>query len=470
MKAESEVPSRLKRPVVDRAWAGRSPSTWKMAPNDVDDDDDKPLTEILRGAAGDVNPSGGAGPLAVIGNDGGAGAGTYSRGTKRRVGKSGYRGVALHNKSGRYRARITSTAGDGRQRALGYFETKEEAALAWDVAAREIGFAPELLNFPDKEEEAKAEARINGIEELKDLHGGATLATLALGSTEDSTANALAIPGAPVKEEARALIDHKDVTWSHKVSTANKVSTGDSNQTSQDVDLQVKEPKMKGVRSKGQNIYEARIKMRGEDKRTCLGRFKTLAEAADAYDAKAREAGYCVNVCKNFGDHVDSKTLDGIGSPTGTKGIRAISSEQAQNMDRGVIPDDLQEIFDREEAIDPRSAKQKRVAENGGDVFGAFLLDKPGIYKFLGVFKMEAHCVAALKNTIPEWKLKNQERERNGRGAKARKKQEQEALLKLEAPPAGQATQAEAVTAALPAPTAINGSLHDTTPWQTGVL
>ena len=84
---------------------------------------------------------------------------------------------------------------------------------------------------------------------------------------------------------------------------------------------------------------------------------------------------------------------------------------------------------------------------------------------------MEAHCVAALKNTIPEWKLKNQERERNGRGAKARKKQEQEALLKLEAPPAGQATQAEAVTAALPAPTAINGSLQDTTPWQTtGVL
>lgn len=454
-----------------------------MAPNDVDDDDDKPLTEILRGAAGDVNPSGGAGPLAVIGNDGGAGAGTYSRGTKRRVGKSGYRGVALHNKSGRYRARITSTAGDGRQRALGYFETKELAALAWDRAAREIGFAPELLNFPDKEEEAKAEARINGIEELKDLHGGATLATLALGSTEDSTANAQAIPGAPVEEEARALIVHKDVTWSHKVSTADKVSTGDSNQTAQDAmqtahdaDLEGKEPKMKGVRRKGQSIYEARIKMRGEDKRTCLGRFKTLAEAADAYDAKAREAGYCVNVCKHFGDHVDSKTLDDIGSPTGTKGIRAISSERAQNMDRGVIPDDLQEYFDREEAIDPRSAKQKRVAENGGDVFGAFLLDKPGIYKFLGVFKMEAHCVAALKNTIPEWKLKNQERERSGRGAKARKKQEQEALLKekkalLEAPPAGQATQAEAVTAALPAPTAINGSLQDTTPWQTtGVL
>jgi hypothetical protein len=228
---------------------------------------------------------------------------------------------------------------------------------------------------------------------------------------------------------------------------------------------------MKGVRSKGQNIYEARIKMRGEDKRTCLGRFKTLAEAADAYDAKAREAGYCVNVCKHFGDHVDSKTLDDIGSPTGTKGIRAISSERAQNMDRGVIPDDQQEYFDREEEIDPRSAEQKQVAENGGDVFGAFLLDKPGIYKFLGVFKMEAHCVAAQKNTIPEWKLKNQERERNGRGAKARKKQEQEALLKLEAPPAGQATQSEEVTAALPAPTAINGILQDTTPWQTtGVL
>ena len=73
--------------------------------------------------------------------------------------------MALHNKSGRYRARITSTAGDGRQRALGYFETKELAALAWDKAAREIGFAPELLNFPDKEEAkaAAADQRYRGV-------------------------------------------------------------------------------------------------------------------------------------------------------------------------------------------------------------------------------------------------------------------------------------------------------------------
>ena len=102
-----------------------------MAPSDVVDDDDKPLTEMLRSAADGVNHNSGGLTIAkesdgfaiVSGTQGGG-----ARGTKRRAGKSGFRGVALHNKSGRYRARITSTAGDGRQRALGYFSTAEEAA------------------------------------------------------------------------------------------------------------------------------------------------------------------------------------------------------------------------------------------------------------------------------------------------------------------------------------------------------
>ena len=41
--------------------AGRSPTAQKMAPSDVVDDDDKPLTEMLRSAADGVNRnSGGA--------------------------------------------------------------------------------------------------------------------------------------------------------------------------------------------------------------------------------------------------------------------------------------------------------------------------------------------------------------------------------------------------------------------------
>ena len=46
-----------------------------MAPNDVDDDDDKPLTEILRGAAGDVNPEGGREVAAAIEAEGGRAVG-----------------------------------------------------------------------------------------------------------------------------------------------------------------------------------------------------------------------------------------------------------------------------------------------------------------------------------------------------------------------------------------------------------
>lgn len=96
---------------------------------------------------------------------------------------------------------------------------------------------------------------------------------------------------------------------------------------------------------------------------------------------------------------------------------------------------------------------------------------------------MEAHCVVALKNTLPEWKIKNQERERNGKGAKARKKQGTEQAQSLsfmgtlvmhaeaenQAAKAAEqeaATQAEAaaVAASLPGAAPPNGGL-DSTGW-----
>ena len=94
---------------------------------------------------------------------------------------------------------------------------------------------------------------------------------------------------------------------------------------------------------------------------------------------------------------------------------------------------------------------------------------------------MEAHCVVALKNTLPEWKIKNQERERNGKGAKARKKQGTEqaqgvsfmgTLVHIneaanqEAAEQEAATQAEAaaVAASLPGAAPPNGGL-DSTGW-----
>ena len=60
---------------------------------------------------------------------------------------SGYRGVTWHKRGGKWNARIHN---DGRVVSLGLFDDVEDAARAYDVAAREW-FGPEFarLNFPD---------------------------------------------------------------------------------------------------------------------------------------------------------------------------------------------------------------------------------------------------------------------------------------------------------------------------------
>lgn len=61
------------------------------------------------------------------------------------IGSSGYRGVALHKKSGLWRARF-------RDKSLGYFKTPEEAAHRYDDAVREaLGERGERqMNFKEK--------------------------------------------------------------------------------------------------------------------------------------------------------------------------------------------------------------------------------------------------------------------------------------------------------------------------------
>jgi hypothetical protein len=61
------------------------------------------------------------------------------------VGASGFRGVTLIN-SGKYVARIWA---EGRKQHLGVFETAEEAAQAYDAAARKLGKPTNTLNFPE---------------------------------------------------------------------------------------------------------------------------------------------------------------------------------------------------------------------------------------------------------------------------------------------------------------------------------
>ena len=60
---------------------------------------------------------------------------------------SGYKGVRLRKGTQRWQARIKA---GGKERHLGYFDTREEAARAYDAAARELHGAFARLNFPDE--------------------------------------------------------------------------------------------------------------------------------------------------------------------------------------------------------------------------------------------------------------------------------------------------------------------------------
>src|SRR5260370_38901971 len=69
-------------------------------------------------------------------------------GTKRRANKSGYRGVYKNNKSG-WQAQICfGPRSNKRKIMLGTFETQEEAAHAYDDAARHHHGDRTVLNFP----------------------------------------------------------------------------------------------------------------------------------------------------------------------------------------------------------------------------------------------------------------------------------------------------------------------------------
>lgn len=75
-----------------------------------------------------------------------AGAGQNAVNSPKRAGQysSKYKGAYLHKPSGRYLAQIRI---DGERRSLGYFDTQEQAAVAYDRAAMERYDDFEQLNF-----------------------------------------------------------------------------------------------------------------------------------------------------------------------------------------------------------------------------------------------------------------------------------------------------------------------------------
>jgi AP2 domain len=65
----------------------------------------------------------------------------------RKVATSRYKGVSLHTLNGRWRARIKTDTG---RVSLGVYATEEEAARAYDAAARVYHGEFAYLNFPDE--------------------------------------------------------------------------------------------------------------------------------------------------------------------------------------------------------------------------------------------------------------------------------------------------------------------------------
>jgi len=493
-----------------------------MGPND-DGADDQPIADMLRTIeparreVGDGEaPADGA---ARVPSAPPAVTPPVSKGTKRKVGASGYRGVAFHQVSGKYRARITSSTGDGRQRALGYFPTKEEAARAWDDAARGLGWAEECMNFPvaaaAREAFPMAPATRDPNPRLdppidpptahpphahvspnppafRDHDPGPVHArrgqTAQTARGRASARNDGELPnggffrqpaspmgGLTMHDDRHHGGHHQNAFTAQSVVASSAPDAGaDAGDTAGST-----QPPMpgalppdrrarsgngtgcKGVRRKGNGMYEARIKLRDRPSRSCLGRFKSALEAMRAYDDAARLAGYCVNECAKVGDLLDSHAYQAVGvaTPAIAKGVKTVTKKEAIELtsrenagpDPGPDPgpgggggggggggtdaaanalnaapnaaenEASGSVFKKETAATaataarlgasppvPLTKAEIASASATEPLYAGFILDKPGIHRFLGVFASAEAAHKTVKTTVPDWKRKNE--------------------------------------------------------------
>jgi hypothetical protein len=181
---------------------------------------------------------------------------------------STYRGVSWNKRDNIWAAYIHY---DGKQRSLGYFEDEEEAARAYDKAARAQLGEKAQLNFPTKKEQAAEEAKQQ--QWIKFREAGSKYRGINWNNNRNKWVAEITCNG-----KKHSLGSFKDEEEAAKAQL-NFPAEGESGSR--------KSSKYRGVNwKKIRNTWVAEITCNG--KRHHLGYFEDEEEAARAYDRAAR--------------------------------------------------------------------------------------------------------------------------------------------------------------------------------------
>ncbi|RLM62185.1 hypothetical protein C2845_PM14G16280 [Panicum miliaceum] len=170
--------------------------------------------------------------------------------------QSGYRRVRRRS-SGKWTTEIRRP-GDRNRHCLGSFDTAEEAALAYDQAARRVYGGTARLNFPERAAAWKAAADEAG--------------TPAARAEEEERAIARDTAAAAAADEAAEAADAEQ-------------APGRGGGTGEPAERALK--RYRGVRRRRSGKWAAAIRRSGDRQRHYLGNFDTAEEAALAYDHAA---------------------------------------------------------------------------------------------------------------------------------------------------------------------------------------